>query len=158
MVSPYVHTARDIVHFHNAHGVLCTCTEHFKNHFFRTTLKFTASNIIVILSLLKKYLTFLFYFETNGPQWKKMKAKLCNRYCIRHIFRESNFSRIGTSRHFREWFNSRWRRRAMDANQYLSFTHFQKAKVTCTVYCTTSIAYTSRIHAWGSEVNIFACC
>ena len=29
---------------------------------------------------------------------------------------------------------------------------------TCTVYCTTSIAYTSRIHALGSEVNIFVCC
>ena len=49
----------------------------------------------------------------------------------------------------------------MDAE--ISFTHFQKAKLailpcTCTVYCTTSIAYTSRIHASGSEVNIFACC
>ena len=48
-------------------------------------------------------------------------------------------------------------------NQYLSFTHFQKAKLailpcTCTVYCTTSIAYTSRIHAAGSEINIFVCC
>ena len=31
-------------------------------------------------------------------------------YCIRHIFRESNFSRIGTLRHFREWLNSRSRR------------------------------------------------
>ena len=31
-------------------------------------------------------------------------------YCIRYIFRESNFSRIGTSRHFREWLNSRSRR------------------------------------------------
>ena len=29
---------------------------------------------------------------------------------------------------------------------------------TCTVHCTTSIAYTSHIHASGSEVNIFACC
>ena len=53
-------------------------------------------------------------------------------YCIRYIFRESNFSRIGTSRHFREWLNSRSR--------------------------STNIAYTSRIHASGSEVNIFACC
>ena len=35
-------------------------------------------------------------------------------YCIRHIFRESNFSRIGTSRHFREWLISQ-SRRAMDA-------------------------------------------
>ena len=48
-------------------------------------------------------------------------------------------------------------------NQYLSFTHFQKAKLAilpctvCNVYCTTRIAYTSRIHASGSEVNIFTC-
>ena len=39
---------------------------------------------------------------------------LVTMYCIRHIFRESNFSRIRTSRHFREWLNSRSRRRAMD--------------------------------------------
>ena len=61
-------------------------------------------------------------------------------YCIRHIFRESNFSRIGTSRHFCEWLNSRSRRRAiMDGgrrNQYHSLI------CTCIVYCTTSIAYT----------------
>ena len=31
-------------------------------------------------------------------------------YCIRHIFRESNFSRIRTSRHFCEWLNSRSKR------------------------------------------------
>ena len=31
-------------------------------------------------------------------------------YCIRYIFRESDFSRIGTSRHFHEWLNSRSRR------------------------------------------------
>ena len=28
--------------------------------------------------------------------------KMMMKYCIRHIFRESNFSRIGTVRHFRE--------------------------------------------------------
>ena len=62
------------------------------------------------------------------------KVEPCNKlvYCIRYIFRESNFSRIGTSRHFRECLNSRSR--------------------------STNIAYTSRIHASGSEVNIFACC
>ena len=43
-----------------------------------------------------------------------------------------------------------------------SFLEF-KAKLailpcTCTVYCTTSIVYTSRIHASGSEVNICVCC
>ena len=47
-------------------------------------------------------------------------------------FASQIFSRIGTSRHFREWLNSRSR--------------------------STNIAYTSRIHASGSEVNIFACC
>ena len=31
-------------------------------------------------------------------------------YCIRHIFRESNFSRIRTLRHFREWLNLRSKR------------------------------------------------
>ena len=41
----------------------------------------------------------------------------------------------------------------------LLFTHFQKAKLAilpcmCTVYCTTSIAYTVCIHASESEVNI----
>ena len=92
------------------------------------------------------------------------RCMLKNIYCIRHIFRESNFSRIGTSRHFREWLNSRSRRRAMDGG--ISIIHsFSELKAnlaslpcTCTMYCTTSIAYTSRIHASGSEVNIFACC
>ena len=37
------------------------------------------------------------------------------KYCIRHIFCESNFLQIRTSRHFREWLNLRSRRRAMDA-------------------------------------------
>ena len=64
--------------------------------------------------------------------WISGTYKLATNYCIRYIFRESNFSRIGTSRHFREWLNSRSR--------------------------STNIAYTSRIHASGSEVNIFACC
>ena len=43
---------------------------------------------------------------TCSSDFKKWKQ--C--YCIRHIFRESNFSRIGTLRHFREWLNSRSRR------------------------------------------------
>ena len=49
-------------------------------------------------------------------------------YCIRHIFSESNFSRIGTSRHFREWLNSRLRRRAMD--EEISIIHsFSEGKI-----------------------------
>ena len=81
-------------------------------------------------------------------------------YCILYtpyIFHESNFLRIGTSRHFRKWLNSRSRRRAiMDGgrrNQYHSLI------CTCTVYCTTSIVYnvyTSCILASGSEVNLFS--
>ena len=38
------------------------------------------------------------------------KGYILGAYCIRHIFRESNFSRIGNLRHFREWLNSRSRR------------------------------------------------
>ena len=53
-------------------------------------------------------------------------------YCIRYIFRESNFSRIGTSRHFREWLNSR-SRRAMDGK--ISIIHsFSEGKISDPVF------------------------
>ena len=37
-------------------------------------------------------------------------------------FASPNFSRIGTSRHFREWVNSRSRRRAMDGSEVNLFS------------------------------------
>ena len=52
-------------------------------------------------------------------------------YCICHIFRESNFSRIGTSRYFREGLNSRSRKRAiMDGGQR---TQYHSLICMCTV-------------------------
>ena len=89
---------------------------------------------------------------------------LGKQYCIRHIFREFNFSRIGTSRHFREQLNSRSRKRAMDGEIIIIYSYyFQKAKLaimtcTCNVYCTTMyIAYTSRIHASGQIGGKYFC-
>ena len=64
-------------------------------------------------------------------------------YCIRHIFRESNFSQIWTSR--RDRGGQQW------TEKLVLFTNLH---MHCVLY-TTSIAYTSRIHASGSEVNIF---
>ena len=75
-------------------------------------------------------------------------------YCIRHIFCESNFSRIWTSRHFCEWLNSRSRRRAiMDRSEKsVSFTHLH---MHCVLYYWYCVWYTSCILASGSEVNLF---
>ena len=56
-------------------------------------------------------------------------------YCIHHMFCESNFLRIGTSRHFREWLNSRLRRRSSNhgrrSEKSVSFTHLH---VHCVLY------------------------
>ena len=49
-------------------------------------------------------------FHNTGAAYENMVYTVDVVYCIRYIFRESNFSRIGTSRHFREWLNSRSRR------------------------------------------------
>ena len=76
-------------------------------------------------------------------------------YIASQIFHESGLQ---------EWLNSLSRRRAMDGEIGIIHSFLElKAKLailpcTCTVYCTTSIAYTSRIHASRSEVNIFVCC
>ena len=52
-------------------------------------------------------------------------------YSIRHIFRESNFLRIRTSRHFREFNHSRSRRRAMEAeiSSLLIIHSFSEGKI-----------------------------
>ena len=61
----------------------------------------------------------------------------CYNYCIHHIFCESNFLRIGTSRLFREWVNSRLRRRAMDREISIIHSFAQVCNV-MTVYCTNT--------------------
>ena len=63
-------------------------------------------------------------------------------YCIHHIFQESNFSRIGTSRHFCEWLNLR-SRRAMDRE--ISIIHsFARALCTVLLVLRTQIAFMRR--------------
>ena len=80
-------------------------------------------------------------------------------YCICHIFHESNFSRIGTSRHFREWLNSRSRRRAMDGE----FTYLHFARALCTVQSVllvlhTQVAFLGLHSCVGIGGKFFACC
>ena len=89
--------------------------------------------------------------------WLCKGGSLC-KYYIRHIFCESNFSRIGTARHFREWLNLRSRRRAiMDGGQR---NQYHSLICMCTVYCTTSIAHICKSHCCigiGGKF-IFGCC
>ena len=55
------------------------------------------------------------------------------------------FSRIGTSRHFREWLNSRLRRRAnMDGGRR---NHCYSLICTCTVYCATVVLWIHKSHS-----------
>ena len=75
----------------------------------------------------------------------------CTVYAI--YFRESNFSRIGASRHFREWLNSRSRRRAiMDGGRRNSF-----ARALCTVLLVLRIHKSHSCVGIGGKF-IFACC
>ena len=75
-------------------------------------------------------------------------------YCIRHIFRESNFSQIGTSRRFHEWLNSRSRRRAKDGE--ISIIH-SFARALCTVLLVLLVHKShSCVGNSGSKVN-FVC-
>ena len=76
-------------------------------------------------------------------------------YNFTHVLYTPYFSRIGTSRHFREWLNSRSRRRViMDGGQR---NQYHSLICMCTMYCTILVLrmYTSRILASGSEVNLF---
>ena len=72
------------------------------------------------------------------------------------IFRESNFSRIGTSRHFREWLNSRLRRRAMD--EEISIIHsFSEGKISdpaLRMHCVLYYYYYCAVHKSHSCVGI----
>ena len=80
-------------------------------------------------------------------------------YCISHIFRESNFSQIGTSRHFREWLNLRSRRRAMDGE--ISIIH-SFARALCTVLLhvvlRTQVTFPGSHSCVGIGGKFFACC
>ena len=87
---------------------------------------------------------------------------LYRRYCIRHIFVSNFFANLEFKTFSREVKFTIREESNGRRNHYLSFTDFQKAILAilpcpCTVCCTTSIAYTSRIHASGSEVNICVC-
>ena len=94
------------------------------------------------------------FTPTHAPKyWKRifihpvpMNFSGLKVYCIRHIFCESNFSRIGTSRHFREWLNSR-SRRAMDAeiSTYHSLTFRRKYELSCLACALCTVLLVLRI-------------
>ena len=72
------------------------------------------------------------------------------------IFCELGLQDIFASGSIRDQGGEQWTQKSVAIIH--SFSEGKSSNPALHMHCTTSIAYTSRIHALGSEVNIFECC